>query len=161
MSQWGPERPPSHPWHLTQVIAPSVLDSGTSASCSCVRGIKKCFLSFWIIDHLLVRFVGRSELERGEESVWQAAWNCSAVHQLYARATTTTKIFRVPVREIRIINHVGWDAWVAQRSSICLQPRAWSWRPGIKSHIGFPVWSLLLPLPVSLLLSLCLSWINK
>ena len=29
--------------------------------------------------------------------------------------------------------------------------------PGIKSHIGFPAWSLLLPLLVSLPLSLCLS----
>ena len=28
---------------------------------------------------------------------------------------------------------------------------------GIESHIGLPAWSLLLPLPVSLLLSLCLS----
>ena len=29
--------------------------------------------------------------------------------------------------------------------------------PGIKSHIGLPTGSLLLPLPVSLRLSLCLS----
>ena len=33
--------------------------------------------------------------------------------------------------------------------------------PGIESHIRLPEWSLLLPLPVSLPLSLCLSWINK
>ena len=36
-----------------------------------------------------------------------------------------------------------------------------SWDPGIKSHIRFPMGSLLLPLPMSLLPSLCLSWINK
>ena len=34
-----------------------------------------------------------------------------------------------------------------------LQPGVWSWRPGIESH-GLPAWSLLLPLPVSLPLSL-------
>ena len=52
---------------------------------------------------------------------------------------------------------------MAQRFSTCLRPRAWSWRPGIESHVGLPAWSLLLPLPVSLPLSLSLwlSWINK
>ena len=60
------------------------------------------------------------------------------------------------------IQTVG-DPWVAQRFSACLLPRAWSWSPGIQSHIGLPAWSLLLPLPVSLpvSLSLCLPWINK
>ena len=56
------------------------------------------------------------------------------------------------------------DPWVAQQISGCLlRPGAWSWSPGIESHIGLPEWSLLLPLPVSLplSLSLCLSWINK
>ena len=42
------------------------------------------------------------------------------------------------------------DPWVAQRFGTRLWPRAWSWGPGIKSHIGFLAWSLLLPLPVSL-----------
>ena len=36
----------------------------------------------------------------------------------------------------------------------CLQPRAWSCRPGIESHMGLPAWCLLLLLPVSLPLSL-------
>ncbi|CAD7688075.1 unnamed protein product [Nyctereutes procyonoides] len=36
---------------------------------------------------------------------------------------------------------------MAQRFSSCLRPRVWSWSPGIKSHIGLPAWSLLLPLP--------------
>ena len=31
-----------------------------------------------------------------------------------------------------------------------LLPRVWSWRPWIQSHVRLPVWSLLLPLPVSL-----------
>ena len=44
-----------------------------------------------------------------------------------------------------------------------LQPRVWSWRPGMESYVRLPTWSLLLSLPVSLPLSLflCLSWINK
>ena len=59
------------------------------------------------------------------------------------------------------------DLQVAQWWSVCLQPRAWSWRSRIKSCMGIPAWSLLLPLPVSLPLPLslslcvCLSWINK
>ena len=58
------------------------------------------------------------------------------------------------------------DPWVAQQFSACHRPKAWSWSPGIKSHIRLPAWRLLLPLPVSLplsppSLSLCLSWINK
>ena len=53
------------------------------------------------------------------------------------------------------------DPWVAQWFSACLWPRVWSWSPGIESHIRLPAWGLLLLLPVSLPLSLCLSWINK
>ena len=53
------------------------------------------------------------------------------------------------------------DPWVAQQFSDCLWPRAWSWSPGINSHVRLPAWSLLLCLPVSLPLSLCLSWTNK
>ena len=49
------------------------------------------------------------------------------------------------------------DPWVAQRFSACLWPRARSWSPGIESHVGLPAWSLLLPPPVSLPLSLSLS----
>ena len=54
---------------------------------------------------------------------------------------------------------VGWDAWVAQGFDSCLWPRARSWNPGIESHVKLPAWSLLLPLPASLplSLSLCLS----
>ena len=50
------------------------------------------------------------------------------------------------------------DPWVSQRFSACLWPRAWSWSPRIKSCVGLPAWSLLLPLPVSL--PLYLSGIN-
>ena len=56
---------------------------------------------------------------------------------------------------------IKWDAWVAQRLSVCLQLKAWSQGLEIKSHIGLLTGKLLLPLSVSLLLSLCLSWINK
>ena len=50
---------------------------------------------------------------------------------------------------------------MAQRFGVCLWPRASSWSPGIESHIRLLAWSLLLPLPVSLPLYVCLSWINK
>ena len=53
------------------------------------------------------------------------------------------------------------DPWVAQRFGACLWPRARSWSPGIESHVGLPTWSLLLPPPVYLLLSLSLSIMNK
>ena len=51
------------------------------------------------------------------------------------------------------------NPWVAQRFSTCLWPRAWSWSPGIESHVRLLAWSLLLPPPVSLplYLSLCVS----
>ena len=52
--------------------------------------------------------------------------------------------------------HCAGDPWVAQRFSACLRPRAWSWSPRIKSRIRLPAWSLLLPLPMSLPLSLFL-----
>ena len=51
------------------------------------------------------------------------------------------------------------DPWVAQWFSACLWPGAWSWSPGIESRVGLPAWSLLLPLPVFLPLSL--SLMNK
>ena len=53
------------------------------------------------------------------------------------------------------------DLWVAQQLSVCRWFRSWSWSPGIESHIGLPTGSLPLSLPISLLPSLCLSWINK
>ena len=46
---------------------------------------------------------------------------------------------------------------VAQWLGVCL----WLRGPGIESHITLPAGSLLLPLPVSLPLSVCLSGINK
>ena len=57
---------------------------------------------------------------------------------------------------------ISGSPWVAQWFSACLPPRAWSWGPGIESHLGLPAWSLLLPLPVSLPLLLSVfQWINK
>ena len=64
-------------------------------------------------------------------------------------------------RSKRIVNLILFNSWVAQQFSACLQPRTWSWSPGIESHTGLPAWRLLLPLPMSLPHSLCLSWINK
>ena len=54
-----------------------------------------------------------------------------------------------------IKSSMSWAAWLAQWLSPCLWPRAQSWRPGIKSHVGLPAWGLLLPLPVSLPLFVC------
>ena len=51
--------------------------------------------------------------------------------------------------------------WLAQWLSICLWLRSWSQSPGIKPCIGFLSGSLLPPLPMSLLLSVCLSQLNK
>ena len=45
--------------------------------------------------------------------------------------------------------------------NICLPLRSWSLGPGMESHIGLPMKSLLLSLPMLLPLSLCLSWIIK
>ena len=53
------------------------------------------------------------------------------------------------------------DPWVAQWLSICLQLSSWSQDPGIESCIRLPEGSLLLPLPISLPLFVCLSWINQ
>ena len=50
--------------------------------------------------------------------------------------------------------------WVTQWLSICLWLKAWSQGPGMESRIRLPTESLLLPLLMSLLLSLCVSWIN-
>ena len=47
-------------------------------------------------------------------------------------------------------------SWVAWWFSVCLWPGAWSWGLGIESCFRFLAWSLLLPLPVSLPLSLSL-----
>ena len=50
------------------------------------------------------------------------------------------------------------DPWVAQRFGACLWPRAWSWRPGIKSHVGLPVHGAA---SASACLSLSVTIINK
>ena len=47
-----------------------------------------------------------------------------------------------------------WGTWVAQQLSLCLWLRSLSQDPGIESRIGLLAGSLLLPLPVSLPLSL-------
>ena len=52
------------------------------------------------------------------------------------------------------------DPWVAQRFGACLWPRAWSWRPGIESHIGLPVHGACFSLCLCLCLSLSVTIIN-
>ena len=56
-------------------------------------------------------------------------------------------------------NNNARDACVAQWLSVCLWFRARSQGPGIKSHIGLTIGSLLLPLPI--LLPFCVSLMNK
>ena len=48
----------------------------------------------------------------------------------------------------------GIPGWL---SGLAPWPRAQSWSPGIESHIGLPARSLLLPLPMSLPLCVCVS----
>ena len=48
-----------------------------------------------------------------------------------------------------------WDPWVAQQFGACLWPRAWSWRPGIQSHVGLLVHGACFSLCLCLCLSLC------
>ena len=50
---------------------------------------------------------------------------------------------------------------VAQWLSICLRLRVCSWDPRIEFHIGIPLGSLSLPLPMFLPLLLCVSLMNK
>ena len=64
------------------------------------------------------------------------------------------------VNKLKLTLTLG-DPWVAQRFSAYLWLRAWSWGPGMEHHLRLPRGSLLLPLPVFLPQSVCLSWINK
>ena len=52
---------------------------------------------------------------------------------------------------------IGQPGWL----SGLVPPSAQGGRPRIESHVRLPAWSLLLPLPVSLFLSLCVSLMNK
>ena len=54
-----------------------------------------------------------------------------------------------------ILKDLPWDAWVAQGLSICAFSSGHD--PGIESCIGLLMGSLLLPLPMSLPFSLCVS----
>ena len=52
------------------------------------------------------------------------------------------------------------DFWVTQQLSVCLQLRAWSWSPGIESHIGL-LQGTCFSLCLCFYLYVCLSWKNK
>ena len=59
--------------------------------------------------------------------------------------------------KMNLLEMLGWlSGWLCIPLAQGLIPRS-----RIESHIGLPVVNLLLPLPMSLPLSLCLSWINK
>ena len=102
---WGPpsvstrlQETPPHPWRYTQFIAPSVLDNGTSTSCSCVRGIKKCLafdLNYRSLTGTFCAGVRTGAWWR--ISIWQTApvLVCSAP----AVCQSNRKTFHVPGRE--------------------------------------------------------------
>ena len=60
-----------------------------------------------------------------------------------------------------IRNHLGTPGWLSGWRLPLAQVVIDTWGPGIESCIMLPAESLLLPLPMSLLLSLCISWVNK
>ena len=106
----------------------------------------------WIKRHQ-VREVMKRMLQVFQRVSWQF---CNYINTFFS--IFPGLILLQPVRK-SFFNPNHGDAWVAQRLSICLWLRAWSPSPGIKSPIGLPAWSLLLPLPVSLPLSV--SLMNK
>ena len=57
----------------------------------------------------------------------------------------------------KLENTLTGDPWVAQQFGAGLWPRMRSWSRGIESHVGLLAWSLFLPPPVSLPLSLSVS----
>ena len=57
------------------------------------------------------------------------------------------------------LKYIYRDAWVAQQLSVCLWLGVRSRSSGIRSHIRLSAWSLLLPLPMSLPVSV--SLMNK
>ena len=79
--------------------------------------------------------------------------------------TSTSKFLHLLIhkyfRDISTLTRPKWGCLDGSVVKLCFQLRAWSWSSGIKSHIRLPEKSLLLPLPVFLLLSVGLSWINK
>ena len=71
---------------------------------------------------------------------------------LYTRLVVGSKVTAIltfTIRRLELRSPGGSEVWHR------LQPRVWSWRPRMESHIRFPAWSLLLPLPVPL--PLCVS----
>ena len=88
--------------------------------------------------------------------IWDQSWSSGAFEE-----QVEVQIFLNLTWGYIHINPSLGDPWVAWWFGACLWPRAWSWSPGIESHIGLPGWSLLLPLPVSLPPSLSVSLMNK
>lgn len=103
---WDPKRAFFIQRHHDQFIAPTALDNCPSPSCSYVRGITKCLvldLSHRSLSHTFCAEIWAGA--RWRISVWQTAWNCSAVCRLCARVTG--KLPHSWERELSIINHIG------------------------------------------------------
>ena len=68
-------------------------------------------------------------------------------------------LFRTHIINVNLKNINSWDVWVAQKLSICLQFRVWSWSPGIEPRLGSPWGACFCLCHVSA--SLCVSLMNE
>ena len=125
------------------------------------------FRSAWVaqlsIQLLVLAQVIRLSPASGSVLDGEPAWD-SLSHPLYLSLSAPPqkkKSSSFKIAEQKVMENFCRDAWMAQRLRVCLWLRVWSRSPGIESHIGLLAWTLLLLLPMSLPLSLCLSWIHK
>ena len=80
---------------------------------------------------------------REEEAPLHSWWACEQVQPLWKTLCRVLEKLKIG------------DPWVVQWFGACLWPRAWSWRPGIESHVGLPVHVACFSLCLCLCLSLC------
>ena len=111
-----------------------------------------CLLIFFLIKPDTIYWIKEIELNRMRLFVFLG--RSLVVLSVYYSSKCQTKLFSMFLSFPRypFLNNIwSWDTRMAQQLSFCLWLRTWSWSPRIKSHIGLPAWSLLLPLPVSLM----------
>ena len=88
-----------------------------------------------------------------ESCIPASACNCNKIHL----AGNTFGLLRNSRKLTVVSKGPSRDPWVAQQFSACLWPRARSWRPGIESHLRFPVHGACFSLWLCLCLSLCVT----
>ena len=128
--------------------------SSTTLSCLCSSPFSMQSSSAWSCRSLSLKYFSLLSLIQLQvsnimslEKLWLLTQNCNPVPLFHL-----TFQFAIKSTDFR-------GTWMAQWLSLCLPLRSWSWSPVIKSHIRVPAGSLLLPLPVSLPLSV--SLMNK